>query len=297
MAGPYSSAAVAAGQTGQPAPRQLTTEDYVRAATDLADKIVSAVNSGQPIQESVQVDDGFGGVTTQVVPTQHGLMLDGLLQQYEAIEQFLPDQERNTISASVAAQLAESRANRAESTRQFDLEFQQQAERDAQQKVRDDESQRQNNINATLDLLEGEIRRGELGATEATNQFRAASDAANLQRNVLSDFGGKMLPAGTPYFPNLGPGSAVGQIAQSLGLPFPGFETMGTFGVNPSQVAATIPGALGQSQLPGVDMALGNAASALAGMGAPVNPGSVQGRAPRQPSNSVTNAARAIAGF
>jgi len=270
--------------------RPLTTEDYVRAATDLADQIVRAVNSGRPIQEQAQVPDGLGGFTTQLVPTEFGVMLDGLLAQYEAIEQFLPDKTHKTISASVAAQLSESRANREESRRQFDLDFE-------QQKVRDEETQRNNNLNATLDLLEGEVRRGELGATEATNQFRAASDAANLQRNVLADWGGRMLPAGTTHFPNLGPGSAVGQIAGSLGLPFPGFETMGTFGINPSAVAETIPGALGGSQLPGLDAALGNAAGALAGMGVPIMPTSAQGRAPRQPSNSVTNAARSIAGY
>lgn len=268
----------------------LTTEDYIAAATALSDQIVRLVNSGKPIQEQVQVSDGLGGFTTELQPTEHGLLIDGLLAQYDGIEQFLPDETKNTISASVSAQLAESRANREESKRQFDLGLK-------QEKARTAETERNNNLNATLDLLEGEIRRGELGAVEATNQFRAASDAANLQRDVLSDFGGKMLPAGTPYFPNLGPGSAVGQIAQGLGLPFPGFETQGTFGINPAQVAATIPGALGPSQVPGIDAALGNAAGALAGMGVPVLPTSAQGRDPRQPSNSVTNAARAIAGY
>lgn len=285
--------------------RRARTPSTEEVLADINRQINEVAASGQPLWRLVDqpILDDFGqptGQTQQVQElTEAGNRWSQLLQLQDAIVNSLPA-DRDRVSASVAAQLAEQRASRAESARQFDVSQQfreSEAEREEERSLRlEEEDQRRTNLNTTLDLLEQDIRRGQLSASEATNRITAATQAANIQRDVLRDQGGRNLRPGTQFFPGLEPTGAVGQIAQSIGLPFPGFQTQGTFGVNPAALSGQIMGAVGPSALPGVDQSILNAANAIANMGVPVVPPTPQGRAQRPPSNGVSRAAAGIAG-
>ncbi len=120
-------------------------------------------------------------------------------------------------------------------------------------------------IDTAIDMLEQSVSRGEIGRAEADRRLRAAMDAASLQRDVLSDFGGFNLPAGSEFFPNLGPESAFGGIFQGLtGQPFQGLETGGTFGVNPTALAQSVQQAGQGSVLPQLDIDIARARAEVA---------------------------------
>lgn len=265
------------------APRPpVLTDDLVLEAMDAIEREAAqwAASGKSPYEvdaNGVPVRD----YNKQLVYTPEGAALLDKLELYGELKKMRPE----TLSPSTAAQVAS--ANRAqdlsfltgEKNRQHEAE--QGALNRAQQKQRDEETIRANNLKTTLDLLEQDVKRGELDASEATNRITAATQAANVQRNVLSDFGKYNLPAGTTHFPT-GPLAA---LAQSMGLPAPDFPTMGTFGLNPQALGDSITGAVGQSAIPGVDSALQNAAAMLAKLGIPMTP---NGRAMRAPSQGVS---------
>lgn len=196
------------------------------------------------------------------------------------------------ISASALAQIAAQDRQLAESIRQFDItegrsgrEFADTmafnredlaATTDyrnktlAQQEQQQQEEQRRNNLSSTLDLLTNQIKVGDIGVAEASNRISAATNAANVQRDILSDFGGKALAPGSKYYPNLGPSGPIASAAQVLGQPFGGFETTGQFPIDPNAIAAPISSAPGDSMLPRADAAVAAAQAALAGMGVPM---------------------------
>lgn len=188
------------------------------------------------------------------------------------------NQQEPTASARLAAGTAA--AQLLESARQFDANYKRQTGRDA---VTDEqwgktfqqnaavlaETTRGHNITGALDLAQQQIAIGDLNAKEATNRITAATSAANVERGVLADWGGRNLPRDTPYFPNAGPTGPLATAAQALGVAFPGFATGGTFGINPGAFGPGITGAAGPSGVPGAQDALSAAARALAGMGVP----------------------------
>lgn len=141
------------------------------------------------------------------------------------------------------------------------------------EEARQAESQRETNIGAALDLNEAGIRRGELKRAEAHDRMQAAAESAQVQARTVEAFGGRNLPPGTEFFPNLGPDSAVAAAAQAAGFPFRPFETGGTFGLNPAASAAPITQAVAGSAGSDVaNTAAAQVAAALAGLGLP-NPG------------------------
>lgn len=206
----------------------------------------------------------------------------------------------NVLSANTAAQIAQQDRQLAESMRQFDISEARQGrefseslafnreelatteagamsrlqasiaseEKRAAEALR--EEQRRNNLSSTLDMLTNQIKVGEIGVAEASNRISAATNAAQIQRDILADHAGKALPAGTKHFPNLGPNGPIAAMAGALGQPFRPFETMGTFGIDPNAIAAPISSAPGNSMLPGLDAQVAAAAQALAGMGVPL---------------------------
>lgn len=300
------------GNNFSPRKPPRSTEDVL---ADLNRQLTAIAGSGEPLTTQQMIEHVDGDYLADV-PTDAGKRFEELIRAREALEAGLMAGEE-ALSPNTLANVAQADRVLAESRRQFDeglafdregLDFDRTGAAEdtrqfdilaAQDRQRDEEAQRQNNLAATLDLLEAEVRRGELSATEATQRLTAATEAANLQRGVLQDWGGRALPAGTEQFPGLEGSSAAGDIARSMGLPFPGFDTLGTFGINPSALAGTIPASLGPSSVTGLDAALANAAGALAGLGVPgvQLPQTPGGRAQRPPSNGVTNAATALAGM
>ncbi len=154
-----------------------------------------------------------------------------------------------------------------ESGRQFNEE---QAAILARQEENLAEDQRQTNITGTLDLLESGVRRGELVRAEAHDRMQAAAESARVQASTVAEFGGRNLPAGTEFFPNLGPEGPVAAAAAAGGFPFKPFATGGTFALDPAANAAPITQAVAGSQ--GSELAgsaAERAAAALAGLGLP----------------------------
>ena len=130
-------------------------------------------------------------------------------------------------------------------------------------------------VDTAIDMLEASISRGEIGRAEADRRLRAAMDAATIQRDVLSDFGGFNLPAGSEFFPNVGPDSAFGNVFQALtGEPFQGLATGGTFGVNPTALAQSVQQAGQGSVLPQLDADIARTRAEIAAQFALANPNS-----------------------
>lgn len=128
--------------------------------------------------------------------------------------------------------------------------------------------ERGKNIDATLELLRSRVASGELTAQQARDKAQAAFNAAQIERDVTEKFAPLALPAGSEYFPNLGPTGSIAAMAQAMGLPFSPVATGGTFSVNPKAMSAPITAAQAG---PAVDLgpAMMNAAKALVGLGVP----------------------------
>lgn len=268
----------ALGEVEQPqpapdAPQQLSTEDLVQIV--LWSTKNAATLAAQPHRVPVQTTNAFGDPVTEYQDTGvGGQFADVLALGTMALAQL----DRTTVSSSTAASIAQARDALAQSAQQFNMNYRRQLGRDA---VEDEqwgktfqqserilgEQQRGNNLRATLDMLQQEIAIGNLDADEATTRVQAATNAADLQRNVLADWGGRALPAGTQYFPGSEPGGPLATAAAAIGGSFPGFKTMGTFGVDPAALGSTITAAQGPSAVPNAQDALKRAAAALAGMG------------------------------
>lgn len=173
----------------------------------------------------------------------------------------------STANAQIAAQsqrerLAFDREREERQARQFETTEKRAGEQFGTETAR---LQTNTRIDTAIDMLEQSVARGEIGRAEADRRLRAAMDAASLQRDVLSDFGGFNLPAGTEFFPNLGPESAFGGIFQGLtGQPFQGLGTGGTFGVNPTPLAQSVQQAGQGSVLPQLDADIAAARAQIA---------------------------------
>lgn len=259
------------------------TPSTAEVLADLNGQIQSLASSGRPLTRITNVSDEFGNTSQVEILTEDGRRYNELVSLrdsiYEAVDKDPSGRAADRVSASVAAQIAQQQRQLVESARQFDAEQEQQKKRDA-------ETQRQNNLNATLDLLEAEIRRGEAAGADQTRKLTAAIEASNVERQAVDSNIGKALPAGTAYYPGLAPGGAISSLAQGMGLPFDGFATGGTMGLNPSALSGQITGAVGQPTAPGIDQSIINAAAALAGQGVPVVPPTPNGRAMRTPQNT-----------
>ncbi len=274
-------------QRPETTPPPETVEDVLGSLQQQREEIFAALRAAATTTRESPVLDRFGDqalgadgkpIFEQSIDTARvnalSITLDALDSQITKIT--------GGVSPSVAAQIAATERGQALAGEQF----QQREERltlEAEQEAARQE--RRDRLTSTLGIMENEIRIGNLGVQEATNRVTAAAEAAQLQRGVLSDIGGKALPAGTEFFPNLGPGGPIAAATAALGQPFQPFQTMGTFGVNPASLASTIPGALGQSVIPGVDAALAEAAAQLGGLGLP--PATADGRQARPPVTGV----------
>lgn len=265
----------------------LGTDETLALINQQILNLAARAQRGEAFDNTATVDDGFGNQKVVEYRTELGNQFDSLVTARKAIMSTLPNGGvRESLSPNVSAQVAAtmrgqdissatSDKDREAQVRQGDLNREQQAGRDK-------EAIRANNLKTTLDFLEQNVKTGQLKADEATNRITAATQAANVQRNVMADFGKYALPAGTQSFPT-GPLVA---LAQSMGLPAPEFPTMGTFGLNPGALGDSITGAVGPSAVPGVDSALANAAQMLAGLGIQIPP-TLDGRAMRAPSQGV----------
>ena len=251
-----------------------TAEELVQQAAWAAEQVRARL--GRESKERVET---FNPITRK---TDVSYVDNGLHQEISDYLAFgaasLEQAQQGQVSASTKATIAQAQAALAQSAQQFAMNYARETGRDA---VKDEqwgktfeqsqkvlgETTRGNNLRSTLDLLQQEIATGTLDANEATTRVTAAAKAAELQRNVLSDWGGRALPAGTPYFPNAGPEGPLATAAAALGQSFPGFSTMGTFGIDPATLGSTITAAQGPSVVPDAQAAIQRAAAALAGMG------------------------------
>lgn len=148
------------------------------------------------------------------------------------------------------------------------------------------------NADTVISLLDKEIAAGNLSVTQAATKLRGTTDAANLERGVLADWGQYALPEGSQYFPGAGPGGVLSNLAASLGVRGLNIPTGGTFQVDPHAMAAPITAAA--NAVPdasgAVQSATQRAMSALAQIGMPVD--SRVGRPPGQDATS-----RALSGM
>lgn len=128
---------------------------------------------------------------------------------------------------------------------------------------------RTDNITATLDLLKTDISQGTLNATQASDKAKAAFDAAGIQRDIQEKFAPLALPAGSQFFPSLGPGGSIAAMAAAMGLPFAPVQTGGTFHIDPTATTQPIVDAQNQNPMFNGSGAMLNAARALAGLGVP----------------------------
>lgn len=307
MVSKYADQVAAAAQGVKDATTETTVEDILRQRDAVAAKMVRLSTSGNFGDQVIGMDD-YG----QPIMGQSGdyKQLAALADTFDALGTLAKsktgtDGGDGGISASALAQLGMQERQLAESMRQFDVgearqnrefaetmgfnreelsartDYQNRslAEQSRIEAERMKEEQRRNNLSSTLDMLSNQIKIGDIGVAEATNRISAATNAANVQRDILADHAGKAVAPGAKYYPNLGPGGPIATMAQALGQPFAPFETTGTFAIDPNAIAAPISSAPGNSQLPGLNDAAQRAAAALAGMGVPqmAEGGAVQG--------------------
>jgi len=313
------------GGTAAPTAPLPGTDEYVRLRVRQRAHIVDEVGRRALTGEFGEVQVGFDVANGRPIMGQSpdSKQMAALHIAMESIDSELASLSGPAgVTASVAAQIgqqdrqlaeasrqfgekqAEVRAKAVEDARQFDvaaargqsvLAETERSNKEDEQRARaaQAETGRANNLRSTLDLLENQIRVGTLATTEASNRITAATKAADVQRAILADWGGKNIPAGSQYYPNLGPSGAIAAAMQALGMPFGGVETGGTFAIDPNAIAAPITAAVGGSALPGANDALARAQAALAGLGVPATPA---GRAQRDPQISAQAVARALAG-
>mgnify|MGYP001609523425 CR=1 FL=1 len=232
---------------------------------DLLAIVTWAIAQGRSLAEkphrvAVQGKNVYGEDITKYEDTGVGQEFSDVLELGTLALQQL---QRGEVTPSTAATVRQAREALTESSRQFDIKYKRETGRDtvqdeqwgktyAQSQAVLGESKRATNLKSTLDLLQEEIALGSLNAQEATTRMQAATNAANLQRNVLADWGGRALPQGAQYFPNAEPSGPLATAAQAIGGSFPGFGTGGTFGVDPAALGSTITAAQGPSVLPGL---------------------------------------------
>ncbi len=294
-------------ETAPPAPAQ-TVEGVLAGLQAQRDQVFADLRTAATTTVQIPVLDRFGdqalGADKQPIfeDTIDTARVNALATTLDALDSEISRLSPAGVSPSVAAQIAATERGQVAAAEQFGAreerlggEF---ATREARLTAEAADvaaaSERRDRLSSTLSILENEIRIGDTDVREATNRFTAAAEAAQLQRGVLADIGGKVLPAGTEFFPNLGPTGPIAAATAALGQPFQPFRTGGTFGVNPAQLAATIPGALGPSVIPGLDAALAEAAAQLAGLGLP--PATGAGRQARAPQTGLNQATAALAG-
>lgn len=132
--------------------------------------------------------------------------------------------------------------------------------------------QRETNIDTILKDLEGKIQAGTLSRQAALDKANTEISAADQRRRVITDFGGKALPAGTQFFPGLEPNSAAGNAVRALGFEFPGMATGGTWSLDPSSFSQPAIDAINAPNpaINAATAAAANAAKLLAGLGVPM---------------------------
>lgn len=269
--------------------REPTTEAIVDQLIAAFNAAASVVAQGPPEQRFQDLLGPLGEPTGELVETAEynsyldafGEMQDlGELLRRQGIDPFTGQPEApGKISPEAAAR--EKRLTAEEKTRIKEAE--------AAEKVRVSEreetleiAETDRNIDAIVEQMATAIERGDIERAEADRRTTAAFRAATVQSDVLKDFGGRNLPEGAQFFPNLEPGSAFGRAATALtGEAFPGFATGGTFGVSPSAIASPITQAASASALPGIDAASINAMKELARLGVPTIPPTAQANASR----------------
>lgn len=127
-------------------------------------------------------------------------------------------------------------------------------------------------VSAVSDLLDAEIARGNLSVNEAEQRRMAATSAAQIQADLLTDLGGYQLAPGAEYFPGLGPADPASAIAKAMGFAPPTMPTSGTFKVSPGAMVDPIYGALaGMNGGAIADTAIGNAIQQFGALGVPLN--------------------------
>ena len=278
-------------------PQQVGSTEEVLAGIEKQLREIAA--SGKPLTKLTEVVDPYTGQPSyDEVLTEDGARFNGLKAQRDTLRSGLPNGGvAETLSPNTAASVGAQYAGINENQRQFDISNPQEVANQAalrenerkrieQDAIRDEETKRANNISATLDILQGEIKSGEINAQEATNKLTAAIQAADIQRKTVETWGGRALPAGSTHFPNLGPSGPVADVARSIGLPFGGFESGGQCQVDPAAGANAINASVANHTAgANTGAAVQRAASAIAAMG--VVPSTPGGRAQRPVSQGV----------
>lgn len=308
MVSRFADQVAAAAQGVKAATTETTVEDILRQRDQVAAQMLQLSSTGNFGDQVIGTDD-FGNP----IMGQSGdyKQLAALADTFDALGTLAKSKVGDGtggdggISAAALAQLGMQERQLAESMRQFDVgearanrefadtmafnreelgartDYQNRslAEQSRIEADRLREQQRANNLSSTLDMLTNQIKIGDIGVAEASNRISAATNAANVQRDILADHAGKAVAPGAKYYPNLGPGGPIAAMALALGQPYVPFETTGTFAIDPNAIAAPISSAPGNSQLPGLNDAAARAAAALAGMGVPqmAEGGPVQG--------------------
>lgn len=277
---------------GQPPPQQRFMDDPNAARGDVP-KQVETPEYKAYLRDKLQAQDDviyYDGALRSLGFDLLGNPLSGgpgggatagqLLTRQNVLDQLEFEREREVRIREVAAAEQES----------IDRRF-----ADEQDRLRTDTA-----ISTVSDQLEASIARGEIGRLEADRRFKAAVEAAGIQRDVLSDFGGRNLPAGTEFFPGFEPGSAFANVVNALpGFTgdFGGFGTGGTFGVNPNALGQNIVQSAQGSVLPGLNAEAAAAAALFQQLGQPGLP--VSGAQQQQPAGidptAQMNAIRSLA--
>lgn len=245
-----------------PRPLQSTESEITQLLADLALLREQALQSATtPTQ--IPVIDRFGdqaiGADGQPLFEQaidlnalkaNEIAQDLIRQRLDELGVGVPAQQ---ITPNVAAQIAEQEKAR--------------ESREEIARLDREERARSTNISAALDEIELAIRRGDLDEREGTRRLTAAVEAADVELRTLESVGGRNLPAGEQFFPNLGPDSPAGQAVSALtGQPFSGISTGGTFGVNPGALTGPITAAAGPTgSATGINAAQQQAQAVLGG--------------------------------
>lgn len=283
------SAPTPGGPTYQPKPQAAPTTSRLTKDATIDQRVGMAMRAASQIQAA---QDAIGKATTAdamelAIAAFNGatgafqFASDDLFNSYGLAPDgsVIPEADKDTARANLGARYAEldlARQRFAQEGEQFvaqesrlrDIANMNNEESKADRRER----QRDTNINATLDVLEAQVRRGDMKAAEARNAAAAAFDQAQIQRGVLADHAGKNIPAGSSFFPNMEPGGVIGSAVNALlpGATFSGMQTGGTFGIDPNAMAAPVGQAFNNvgSAIPDTDAAIANATKLLAGMGA-----------------------------
>ena len=272
-----------------------TTRDLIQIALATVQQIGPIALGVRP-QEFETEFDANGNPTGYNIETLEFLEWKDVVSQFERNAAFLTEQGINPHTGEAIAPTVDSGART--DTRLRAEEETRKRERVEDKKARDAEiaeQKRQDTISANIesvhDMLANSIQRGEISRLEADRRTDAAVSAADIERSLINTNIGRSLPKGTEFFPNLEPGSAFGNVFQSLtGDPFSGFRTGGTIPVSPTGITAPIRREAAASSLPRTGEAAQNAQRMLAQIAQQYAVGGVQ-------NQSAVNAGRAFSGF